>query len=109
MPPDADDFVDRAVAWMLDRMPPEYRSDTWLVGQPLVLALLCAEHVAADVTATREAFRGARVQLRDEVPPESVTHALTRLEKFGADFVRTQREADLVVEALRGRRWRARL
>ena len=63
----------------------------------------------AGVAAAREGLATARDGLRDVADPSTVTAAVEAYEREGARLVRTQRQVDLVEEALRGRRFRARL
>ena len=67
------------------------------------------EHLTGALAGARSAYAGARRDLRDVASPETVAEALVVLELEGARLAATLREAGLVEEALRGRRWVARL
>jgi hypothetical protein len=108
-PPDAPEFPRKAVAWLLDLCPPDYRGHDVLKRHPAILARFAAHHVAATLIGTREAYSRARAELRDVAPPEAIAAALRALEHEGIHLVGAQREIALVEEALRGKRWRPQL
>jgi hypothetical protein len=98
-----------AAAWLFDLCPPDYRLHDVLRRHPPVLARFAAHHVQAGIEAARRGLATARDDLRDVADPETVAAALAAYEREGARLVRTQRAVGLVEEALRGRRFRARL
>jgi hypothetical protein len=108
-PPDTPDWERTAAAWLFDLCPPDYRLHEVLRRHPAVLARFAAQHVQAGVEAARRGLATARDELRDVADPETVAAALVAYEREGARLVRTQRAVGLVEEALRGRRFRARL
>jgi hypothetical protein len=108
-PPDAPDWERKAVAWLFDLCPPDYRAHEVLRRHPVVLARFAAEHVRAAVEAARQGMRTARVELSPLVPTEAVEAALAAYEREGTRLVRAATAVDLVREAFEGRRFRARL
>lgn len=108
-PPDTPDWERTAGGWLFDLVPPDYRRHEVLRRHPQVLARFAAHHVQAGIDAARRGLATARDELRDVADPETVAAALAAFEREGARLVRTQRALALVEEALRGRRFRARL
>ncbi|RJK96252.1 hypothetical protein [Vallicoccus soli] len=108
-PPGAPDWEATAVAWLLDLCPPDHRRYDVLRKHPVVLARFAAHHVAGAVRATREGLATCRTELRDAVPPEAVAAAVQAWEREGARLVGVERAVGLVEQALRGRRFVARL
>ena len=106
----ADDagFDDDVVGWLLDRLPPEYRTSA-LRRHPAVLGVCAAAHAQARLEAVREVYRGLRSGMRERLEPDEITAVMAGLEALAADFTRTQREVHLVQEALQGRTWHPRL
>ena len=107
--PDSPDWERTATAWLFDLCPPDYRLHDVLRNHPPVLARFAAHHVQAGIDAARRGLATARDDLRDVADPETIAAALAAYEREGARLVRTQRAVGLVEEALRGRRFRARL
>jgi hypothetical protein len=108
-PPGTPDWERSATAWLFDLCPPDYRAHDVLRNHPVVLARFAARHVAAAVEGARLGYSTTREDLRDVADPETITAALAAYEREGARLVRQQRAVGLVEEALRGRRFRARL
>lgn len=108
-PPGAPGWERSAAAWLLDLCPPDYRGHEVLRRHPVVLARFAVWHVDGALAAARRGWSEARASLRDVVPPETVEAALLALEREGARLASAQRGAHLVEEALRGRRFAARL
>ena len=108
-PPDSPDWERTATGWLFDLCPPDYRLYDVLRRHPAVLARFAAHHVQAGIEAARRGLATARDDLRDVADPETVAAALAAYEREGARLLRTQRAVALVEEALRGRRFRARL
>jgi hypothetical protein len=109
LPPDTPDWERTATGWLFDLCPPDYRLYDVLRRHPAVLARFAAHHVQAGIDAARRGLATARDELRDVADPETVAAALAAYEREGARLLRTQRAVALVEEALRGRRFRARL
>lgn len=108
-PPDVEGWRRRAVGWLLDLCPPEYRGYPVVTRQPVVLARLAARHVEASLEAQRRATATARVDLRDHVPPQVLDELLETLDVEQARLLASRRAVALVEEALRGRRFVPRL
>lgn len=106
--PEGSAFDDAVTGWLLDRLPPEYRTSV-LRRHPAVLAACAQQHAEARVEAVREVYRGLRSSMRDRLEPDEISAALTGLEALAAQFTRTAREVQLVLDALQGRAWRPRL
>jgi len=102
-------FTERAVAWLLDIGPAEWRTSSILREQPVLLAFRAHADVCARVEGARTAYSSARADLRDTVTPPALEGFLAALEAEGAALLALEREVGLVEEALRGRRWRPRL
>ena len=98
-PPPSPGWDHRAVAWLLDRCPPEYRGYPVLRRHPQVLARLTAHHVDAALDAGRRATATARQDLTDAVGADAVEQTLAVLD---AERVRLIGERRAV--ALRGGR-----
>ena len=108
-PPGASDWHQRAVAFLLDLAPPEFRSEPLYRRQPVVLAWRVLAIIEAQLDAARSAYSRARADLRDDVTPEVVAETLQALEREGAGLLARRREVDLVSRALRGEEFVARL
>ncbi len=76
---------------------------------PVVLARFAAEHVSSGAEAARRGLGTVRSDLRDVVPADVVDAAIAAYEREGARLARTARAVRLVEEALRGRRFSAKL
>ena len=93
------------MAWLFDLCPPDYRAYDVLRRHPQVLARFAARHVQSGVEAAREGLATVRHELRDVVPTETVSAAVSAYEREGARLMATARALALVEEALRGRRF----
>lgn len=108
-PPDAPDWERSASAWLFDLCPPDYRSHEVLRRHPVVLARFAAHHVQSGAEAARRGLSTVRDDLRQVADPETVAAAVAAYEREGARLVVVSRALALVEEALRGRRYVARL
>ncbi|MGH8893551.1 MAG: hypothetical protein ACRDWY_09665 [Actinomycetes bacterium] len=108
-PPDTPGWERTATAWLFDLCPPDYRLHDVLRRHPVVLARFASHHVQAGIEAARRGLSTARDELRDVADPQTVAAALAAYEREGARLVGTARAVGLVEEALRGRRFVARL
>ncbi len=108
-PPGAPEWERTAVAWLLDLCPPDYRQYDVLRHHPVVLARFAACHVESAVDAARRGLSTVRTDLHDVAAPETVEAAIAAWEREGARLLSVSRSVTLVEEALRGRRFRARL
>jgi len=97
------------VAWLLDLCPPEYRSYPVLRRHDVVLARFALLHVEACQAACRRGLSEARAELRDVAEPDTIDAAVETWHTEAARLVAERRAVGLVEEALRGRRFVARL
>jgi hypothetical protein len=109
LPPQAPDWQESAVAWLLDQCPPEYRAHDVLRTHPVVLARFARQHVDAAVAAARQGWRTVRADLKDLVPPDVVEGAIGVYDREGRRLVQVASSVALVEAALRGERWVPRL
>ena len=108
-PPGAPDWERTAVNWLFDICPPEYRQLTALRRHVVVLARFAVLHVEAGQAAARRGLSEARAELRDVAGGEAIQAAGEAWQSEDARLVAVRREVGLVEEALRGRRFVARL
>jgi hypothetical protein len=108
-PPDAPNWEQTATNWLLDICPPEYRSYPVLRRHPVVLARFAVLHVEAAQAAVRRGLSEARAILRDVAEPQTVEAAVETWHVESARLSAERRAVGLVEEALRGRRFVARL
>lgn len=102
-PPGAPGWEKTATAFLLDQCPPDYRAHTVLRRHPVVLARFAAEHVEAQIRATKDGLAGVRASLVDMVPGIVLEEAVAAWQEEHARLVRVRRSVALVEEALRGR------
>jgi hypothetical protein len=108
-PPGAPGWERSAVGWLLDICPPEYRSYPTLRRHEVVLARFAVLHVEASQAAVRRGLSEARADLRDVTDPDTVERAVETWHAEEARLLAERRAVGLVEEALRGRRFVARL
>ena len=108
-PPGAPAWERTAVAWLLDVCPPEYRGYPVLRNHEVVLARFAVLHVDAAQAAVRRGLSEARGVLRDVVDPDTIEAAVLAWQAEEARLAAERRAVELVEEALRGRRFVARL
>lgn len=108
-PPDAPGWERSAGNWFLDLCPPEYRTYPALRRHLVVLARATALHVQAGLMASQRGMSQARSELRDVADPDVVEAAVQVWLSEEARYTRLRREVGLVEEAVRGRRFVARL
>jgi hypothetical protein len=108
-PPDAPDWERTAINWMLDICPPEFRSYPTLRKHVVVLARFAVLHVDACQAAARRGLSEARSELRDVADLDTVEAAVQTWHAESARLLAVRRAVGLVEEALRGRRFVARL
>ncbi len=101
-PPGAPGWERRAVGWLLDLCPADYRGYPVLVRQPHVLAYLAAQHVLTSLEGVARARAGLRAELSGLVPPQAVEGALEMLDAEEARLRSAERAVSLVTNALRG-------
>ena len=108
-PPGAPGWEHSAVAWLLDISPPEFRSYPVLRRHDVVLARFAVLHVEACQAAVRRGLSEARSALRDVADLAAVDAAVEAWQAESARLLAERRAVGLVEEALRGRRFVARL
>ncbi|MFN8190655.1 MAG: hypothetical protein U0R78_09460 [Nocardioidaceae bacterium] len=108
-PPGAPGWEHTAVSWLLDLCPPEYRSYPAIRRHVVVLARFAVLHVEACQAAVRRGLSEARSELRDVAELDVVEAAVDTWLAEDARLSGVRRAVGLVEEALRGRRFVARL
>ena len=108
-PPGTPGWERTATAWLFDLCPSDYRAHDVLRRHPVVLARFAVQHVRAGIEAARVGLGTVRADLRDVADPETVAAAVAVFEREGARLVAAARAVDLVEQALRGKRFVARL
>ena len=108
-PPGVPGWEDYAARWLLDLCPPEYRGYSGLRRHVVVLARFAVLHVEGMQTAVRRGLSEGRTALRDVVDADVVERAMATWAREEARLSAVRRSVGLVEEALRGRRFRARL
>ena len=108
-PPGVPGWEATATSWLLDISPPEYRSYPVLRRHPVVLARFAALHVETGQVGVRRGLSEARGVLRAVADPDTIEAALLVWQAEEARLLAEHRAVHLVEEALRGRRFVARL
>ena len=108
-PPDAPDWERTAQSWLLDICPPEYRSYPTLRRHLVVLARFAVLQVEAQQAAVRRGLSEARGGLREVADLDVVEAAVQTWLAEEARLLGVRRAVGLVEEAIRGRRFVARL
>ena len=108
-PPDAPGWEHTAASWLLDLCPPEYRRFTGLRRHLVVLARFAVLHVEAQQSATRRGLSEVRADLRDVASDAVVEAAVQTFLLEDARLRGVRRAVGLVEEAIRGRRYVAKL
>ena len=97
------------MAWLLDLCPPEYRTYPAVRRHPVVLARFAVLHVEACQAGVKRGLSEARAELRDVAALDVVDAAVETWLAEEARLSGVRRAVGLVEEALRGRRYVARL
>ncbi len=108
-PPDTPDWEGTAANWLLDLCPPDYRRYAGLRRHVVVLARFAVLHVEANQAACRRGLSEARADLGQVAELAVVEAAVQTFHLEDARLVAVRRAVGLVEEALRGRRFVARL
>lgn len=108
-PPDAPDWERSAAGWLLDLCPPDYRGYPGLRRHLVVLARFAVLHVEGNLAACRRGLSEARADLGPVASAAVVDAAVRTFQLEEARLLGAHRAAALVEEALRGRRYVARL
>lgn len=108
-PPQVPGWQGAVVPWLLDQCPADYRLYAAWRRHPIVLAWLTQRHVEAQLVALREAYRGLRLDLADEVAADTISAVLEVLAQEGSRLMAVRRAVALVLEAMHGKRFIPRL
>ena len=108
-PPGAPGWERSAVAWLLDICPPEFRGYPVLRRHDVVLARFAVLHVEACQAAVQRGLSEARGVLRDVADRDTLERAVETWHAESARLLAERRAVGLVEEALRGKRFVARL
>jgi len=108
-PPGVPGWEESAAGWLLDLCPPDYRRYAGLRRHLVVLARFAVLHVEAEQAAVRRGLSEARADLRDVADEAVVEAAVQTFLLQDARLLGVRRAVGLVEEALRGRRYVARL
>lgn len=103
LPPEAPDWEQSAVAFLLDCCPADYRAHQVLRRHPVVLARLAAEFVESQIRASRDALASARAGLGEFVSADVLDGTVEVVQSELARLAIVRRGVMLVEEALRGR------
>ena len=109
LPAGVDGWEDSAARWLLDLCPPEYRGYSGLRRHVVVLARFAVLHVEAMQAAAKRGASEGRTALRDVADADVVERAVATWQLEQARLLGLRREVGLGEDALRGRRFRARL
>ena len=108
-PPETPDWEATAASWLLDLCPPDYRRYAGLRRHVVVLARFAVLHVEANQAACRRGLSEARADLGQVAELSVVEAAVQTFQLEQARLLAVRRAVGLVEEALRGRRYVARL
>ena len=108
-PPDSPGWQLPAVAWLLDHCPSDYRGYAGWRKNPVALAWVAVRHIDAQLEAMRQAYREVRVDLGDLVSTEALCEIQSDLEAEGLRLRASARGAQLLYDAMQGRRYVPRL
>jgi len=108
-PPGAPGWEHTAVSWLLDICPPEFRSYAVLRRHDVVLARFAVLHVEACQAAVKRGLSEARGVLRDYTDLDTVEATVETYHAESARLQGVRRAVGLVEDALRGKRYVARL
>lgn len=100
--PGSEDWEASAASWLLDVAPPEYRDHPVLRRFPTALASMTLCHARACLEGARRAYRAARAELGETIPPHAVDGVLAALRTEGFKLAAVVRGVELVQRALRG-------
>ncbi len=108
-PPDVEGWEQTAASWLLDLCPAEYRRWPGLRRHLVVLAKFAVLHVEAQQSATRRGLSEVRGELKDVVTREVIEAAVQTFQLEDARLMEVRRGVGLLEEAIRGRRYVARM
>jgi hypothetical protein len=108
-PPGAPGWERSAAEWLLDLCPADWRGYAGLRRHLVVLARFALLHVEAGQAAAARGLSEARADLRDVADLDVIEAAVQTWQLEQARLVGLHRAVGLVEEAVRGRRFTARL
>jgi hypothetical protein len=108
-PPGAPGWERSAAEWLLDLCPADWRGYPGLRRHLVVLARFALMHVEAGQTAAARGLSETRADLRDVADLDVIEAAVQTWQLEQARLVGLRRAVGLVEEAIRGRRFTARL
>ncbi|MDQ6935840.1 MAG: hypothetical protein M3130_11215 [Actinomycetota bacterium] len=108
-PPGTPDWERTALSWLLDLCPPEYRCYPGVRRHVVVLARFAVLHVEACQQAVNRGLSEARGALREVATPAAIEAGIEAWQREQARLMSERRAVGLVEEALRGKRFVARL
>ena len=108
-PPGAPGWEQSAAAWLLDLCPADWRGYPGLRKHLVVLARFALLHVEAGQTAAARGLSETRADLRDVADLDVIEAAVQTWQLEQARLLGLRRAVGLVEEAIRGRRFTARL
>jgi hypothetical protein len=88
----------KAIAWLLDRCPSEFRTYEIFRTHPAALGYVATFQLEHQVEAIRDAYRSARTTA--QLSPEALAELLAALEHEGARLALELSSANVVIEAL---------
>jgi hypothetical protein len=108
-PPGVPGWERTAAEWLLDLCPADWRGYPGLRRHLVVLARFAVLHVEAGQTAAARGLSETRAELRDVADLDVIEAAVQTWQLEQARLVGLRRAVGLVEEAVRGRRFTARL
>jgi hypothetical protein len=108
-PPGAPGWERTAAEWLLDLCPADWRGYPGLRRHLVVLARFAVLHVEAGQAAAARGLSETRADLRDVADLDVVEAAVQTWQLEQARLIGLRRAVGLVEEAVRGRRYTARL
>ncbi len=97
------------MSWLFDHCPSDYRGYAGWRKNPVALAWVAARHIDAQLEAMRRAYREVRIDLGELVSTEALSEIQSDLEAEGLRLRASARGAQLLYDALQGRRYVPRL
>jgi hypothetical protein len=88
----------KAISWLLDRCPSEFRTYEVFRTQPVALGYVAQFHLEHQVEAIRDAYRSARTS--SNLKPEPLDELIAALEHEGARLALELEQASTVITAL---------
>jgi hypothetical protein len=102
-PPGTLHWEQKAVGWLLDVLPPNYRDPPAedIRQYPLALAAMARHHVRACWESARHGYRIARTELGPSLPPQAIPAVLTAYRSEGTRLAELGKAIRVIEPALR--------